>query len=683
MKNIISFFNELKRRKVFRSSAIYGGASFVILQVCSIIFPALLLPEWSIRLLVVLLMIGFPLVLIFSWIYDVTDGGIVKTKTVEKSNNNYFTALLLIILASFAFYIFKDQIVVPSVNPKSIAVIPFDNYSPSSEDEYLSAGFTEVIIANLAKVKDLMVISRTSVMRYKNTTMSLKDIAKELNVAHILEGSIQRTGDKIRVVGQLIEASSDKHVWAETYDAEFENIFTIQTEIATSIASALKSQITDSEKENIKDKKTDSIEAYEMYLKVRDLKRRSRNFMKNRSVRMDLLNKIIEIDPLFAEAYSQISLEYSDAVQFGVSGDSEEDTKQAKFYIEKAFDLKPDSPDVRNAYGWYYYSCYRDYEKALKHYKVALSQEPGNSETHARIGFAYRRLGNEDESISYVEKSRKLDPNHFTLFTNLYGSYLFFKKYDKIDLVKYDKDYFRIDPTNPGLYGNRAELAWWLEGDTDYARKIIDSASAKFAEYDFYSDIGWQLDIYDRNYEPVLNHFLEQGEWIMPSQQWVLTNYHPLSIMYWLMGDEGEQQVSANKGVDMMQNELMEGNLVRDSRFHSSLAYVYAFAGKKEDALREVNTAISLMPSSKDIMLSDHYIADRAIILAIVGEHDKSLDIFDELLSGPSNYFWAKLKYHYILHNIFKDNERFNSIVGKDEVRYRKNVKYDHSIYFE
>ena len=257
-----NIFQELKKRKVFRSAAIYGGAAFVILQICSIVFPALLLPDWSIRFLVILLIAGFPFVIIFSWMYDMTNEGVVKTESRGNSDNKFigFTIILFVILV--LLYNYKDDFFKPAVNPKSIAVIPFDNFSQSKDDEYLSSGFTEVIIANLAKVQDLMVVSRTSVMRYKDTKMSLKDIAKELNVAHILEGSVQRTGNKIRVVGQLIEASTDRHVWAETYDEEFDNIFSIQTSIAKEIAFALKSRITSNEQNRIDKKPTENIKAY-------------------------------------------------------------------------------------------------------------------------------------------------------------------------------------------------------------------------------------------------------------------------------------------------------------------------------------------------------------------------------------------------------------------------------------
>ena len=674
-----NIFQELKQRKVFRSAAIYSGAAFVILQVCSIVFPALLLPEWSLRFLVILLIIGFPFVIIFSWMYDMTSKGLVKTKPIGKSNNSYIGTILIFFVIIALLFFYKNNFFQNSVNPKSIAVIPFDNFSQDSQDEYLSNGFTEVIIANLAKVKDLTVISRTSVMRYKNTKMSLKDIAKELNVAHILEGSVQRTGKKIRVVGQLIEASTDKHVWAETYDEEFDNIFDIQTSIATEIASALKSEITDTEKAVIKEKYTDNIQAYEMFLKVRELNKTKIDFHENKLIRRELLQNIIEIDPQFAEAYAEISFEHSNDVQFGFSEDIEASKKISLDYITKAMEIDSESVDVRAAYGWYYYVYFRDYLRALEHYKFALSKEPGNAGNNALIGFAYRRLGNEKECIKYLEEAYKLDPNSLLLLRELHGTYFFYKKYNKIDFVTFDKDFFRIDPANGGLYYHRAQVSSWMDGNTEDARDIIDKASLLFPEYNYYSNITWLFDIYDQNYIPVLDYFLDQGEWLNYGQQWILTNFHPLSIVYWLMDNDEKQNEVAQKGLDKMLKNKSEG----EARFHSSLAYLYAFLGEKEKSTSQIKMAISLCPASKDIMLADLYKADLAIIYAILGQHQESLDIIEELLSGPSNYSWANIKYDKILNNVFKNNLRFNNLISKDEARFRSEVTYDKSIYFK
>ena len=667
-----NIFKELKKRKVFRSCAIYAGASFIILEVCSIIFPALLLPEWSIRLLVILLIIGFPMIIIFSWIYDITDKGIVKTKSIEKSNNNYSTIILISFIVAGLFFVFKDQIFKPSINLKSIAVLPFDNYSPNSEDNYLSSGFTEVIIANLAKVKDLMVISRTSVMQYKNTNMSLKDIAKELNVAHILEGSIQRTENKIRVVGQLIEARTDKHVWAETYDSDFDDIFSIQTSIATEIASALKSQITESEKLVIKEKKTDDIEAYEIYLKVKELRREdlynSRNICKN------LLEKIIAIDSDFAEAFALISLQYSESVHYGFSENIERSKKKAKLFIDKAFELKPDSPEVRFAYGYYYYGCHKDFLQALEHYEYAHKQEPGNAEYYAYIGFAYRRIGDGDKTIKFTEKALELNPNVIQLHYEMIGTYTFFRKYDKIDLIKHYERLYKLIPNKGSLYQQSAYQSFWLDGNTLNARKIIEKGRELVPNFSFNT---FEMDIYDKKYEEFLD-LVSNLEGIEYLGNFIMPYDVQRAYAYWLLEDNVQMMNLAKKALNIMQS--LEG-YEEDPRYHSMLGIIYAFLGENDVAIREAKMAIQL--SSKDHYKVSLFESQLAEVYVVIGEDEKALDIIEDLLSKPSRSSWVSIKYHHVFDKMFRNNPRFKSIVKKDEDRFRREATYDTAIYLQ
>jgi len=673
LSDINNIFKQLKKRKVFRSLAIYAGASFIILQVCSIVFPALLLPEWTMRLVVILLIIGFPILILFSWIYDVTPEGIIKTDKGKSSTNiNYSTILLLLVIMGGVLFYFQDRFFKPKVNPKSIAVLPFDNFSPNPEDEYLSSGFTEVIIANLAKVKDLMVISRTSVMRYKNTDMSLKDIAKELNVANILEGSIQRTDRKIRVVGQLIEAKTDKHLWAETYDAEFEDIFSIQTSIATEIASALKSQITESERLVIEDKKTDNIEAYEMYLKVKELRREE--LYTSAKIRKELLKKIIGIDPQFAEAYALIALEYSEAVHYGFSENFERSQEKAKEMIDKAFELKPDSPEIRFAYGYYYYGCHKDFLQALKHYEYALKQEPGNADYNAYIGFAYRRLGDGDKTIKFLENALELNPNVTQLYYEMVGTYTFFRKYEKIDLIKHYERLYKLIPDQGSLYQRSAYQAFWLDGNTKNARKIIEKGKELVSNFSF---ITFGMDVYDKKYEEYLDLVSDVegidylGHFIMPSDVY-------RAYAYWLLEDNVNMVNFAKKALNTMQS--LEG-YEEDPRYHSMLGMIYAMLGENDIAIKEAKMAIPL--SSKDHYKVSLFESQLAEVYVVLGENDKALDIIENLLSKPSRSSWVSIKYHHVFDKIFRNNPRFKSIVKKDEDRFRREATYDTAIYFQ
>jgi len=218
-----------------------------------------------------------------------------------------------------------------------------------------------------------------------------------------------------------------------------------------------------------------------------------------------------------------------------------------------------------------------------------------------------------------------------------------------------------------------------MDGDTKKARELIDKASLLFPEYDYYTNITWELDIYDQKYETVLDYFSKQGEWMSYGQRWILTNYHPLSIIHWLMDNKEKQNEVAQKGLDVMLENKSEG----EARYHSSLAYLYAFLGDKEKSISQAKMAISLCPPSKDIMLADHFKADLAIIYAIIGQNKESLDIIQELLSGPSNYSWIDIKYDKILNNVFKNNLRFNKLISKDELRFRSEATYDQNIYFK
>ena len=247
----MNILEELKRRKVFRVLASYAVVVFVIMQLVEILFPIFNLPQWTQQFIVILLLIGFPIAAIFSWIFDRTPNGLIKTKKSEsvkstlkndrpfylqKRNIFLFAGVLFgLILGSFGQNILPKS---EGINYKSIAVLPFENLSKDGEDEYFADGMTEDILTELSKIKDLLVISRTTIMKYKGTKKTIKEIGKELGVANILEGSIRLSGNRVRITGQLINALNDQHLWAEKYDRDIEDIFSVQDEVANAIANA-------------------------------------------------------------------------------------------------------------------------------------------------------------------------------------------------------------------------------------------------------------------------------------------------------------------------------------------------------------------------------------------------------------------------------------------------------------
>src|SRR4051812_4210506 len=255
------FFQEVKRRKVYRVAVAYVIAAGGIIQLASASFPAWELPNWSLRLVIVVLLIGFPIALILAWAFDITSQGVKTTPSAAPVSHRRRNVIMLvatgIIMSAAAGFFLLPRAAAHKID-KSIAVLPFENLSDDKENAYFADGVQDDILTNLSKIGDLKVISRTSVMPYRGKTQNLSDIGKTLGVSNILEGSVRRSGNKVRVNVQLIDATNDQHVWAEDYDGDLSDVFKIQTELATKIASALQAKLSPTEKEQITHKPTEN-----------------------------------------------------------------------------------------------------------------------------------------------------------------------------------------------------------------------------------------------------------------------------------------------------------------------------------------------------------------------------------------------------------------------------------------
>jgi TolB-like protein len=346
----MNFFAELKRRNVFKVAAAYIIVGWLIMQAGEVMSPALRLPEWVNSTLAFFLILGFPVALVFAWAFEMTPDGLKKEKEVDRSQSitpvtgqklNYtIIALMAVALTYFAYDKFvatpeisrelaqapeKSETVVTAdvsqvqkPNRKSIAVIPFQNRSANEENaEFFSDGVHDELLTNLSKIGDLKVISRTSVMSYRDTTKNIQQIATELGVANILEGGVQRAGDTVRINVQLIDAESDEHIWAEIYDRQLsaENIFAIQTEIARAIANALEATLSPREQELLATQPTKNLEALDNFLIGSQLLEQS-NWQSYRDAQI-YLRKAIELDPQFVQAYVYLAISYFSLLDTG------------------------------------------------------------------------------------------------------------------------------------------------------------------------------------------------------------------------------------------------------------------------------------------------------------------------------------------------------------------------------
>ena len=662
----MSLIEELKRRKVFRVAASYAVVAFIIFQLVEILFPIFNFPQWTQQFVVIIILLGFPIALIFSWVFDKTPEGFIKTDAVknkEKKNTENTTAskpfyldsknlfLLLGLVIAFLLGSYGSASLQSSVDDKSIAVLPFDNYSTAPEDQFFSDGITEVIIANLAKVKDLKVISRTSVMEYKNTTKKIKDIAKELGVAHILEGSIQRANGRVRVVGQLIDTKTDEHIWAETYDKDETDIFELQSEVAIEIAEAMKSELTLDEKARINEKLTESTIAYEYYLKGRMLENAGHT-KENLLLAISDFEKSVAIDPNFAEAHAQLCKMYAHLKWYRYDL-SKERMILSKNSLDKAISLKPNNAEVRMAGGIYYYHGYRDYGKALSEFTIAKDLSPSNSFIYFYISTIYRRIGDFQKSIEQNEKALEMDPNSIVMINNLIGSYNQVRNYSKAKPL-FEKALI-INPSESSTINFYIESLW--NQDKLYEAKKLIEKYPNSIETIYNKTI---IALLMRDYETLSKILSINSDESISS----ILEYYPKDYIRGMISLFKNEKIKAseyfNLSVDYLERKASD--YPDDPRFQSALGLAHARLGNRELAIEAGRRATEILPISRDAYFAMTYEKILARIYALVGDYDLALNKIEFLSKKDAGLGYGELKNESSFDNL-RNNEVFNKIL--------------------
>src|SRR6266511_1622078 len=482
-----NFFGELKRRNVYKVAIAYAVVAWLLMQIASQIFPFFEIPNWAVRLVVLLLIIGFPVAMILAWAFELTPEGIKRAEDVDLSKSVrrqtgrkldfFIIAVLLLVIGILVFQRLHPNVsrAVSSSPEKSIAVLPFDNLSRDPDNAYFAEGIQEEILTRLAKISDLKVISRTSTQRYQSKPANLSEIAKQLGVANILEGSVQKAADQVRVNVQLVNAQTDSHLWAETYDRKLSDIFGVESEIAKGIADSLQAKLTGREEQALAVKPTNNPEAYDAYL--RGLAFEARSGYSNDLVRkaIDFYERAVQLDPNFAIAWARLSR--ADAYLYFRHGDTTAARRDAaRTALENAQKLEPNSPGTLLASGWYQYHVLRDYGLAKTTFKQVSKMLPSSSEVPFALGAVTRREGNWGDSVAEYEKALSLDPRNPEILRDARWTYAELRQFPAA--LKLNDRELDLLPNDPELMAVKAGI-YQAEGNLQEAAKLLSEINAE------------------------------------------------------------------------------------------------------------------------------------------------------------------------------------------------------------
>ena len=638
----MSLMEEFQRRKVGRVIVAYGVVAFVLLQLGEIIFPGLNLPDWTLTLLIVILGMGFPVAVVLAWIFDKTPEGIIRTDSIDEGAINssrddsrtffqkkrtWFAAagvLLGVLIGVYGSGIFSNQ---PSV--MSIAVLPFDNYSTAPEDQFFSDGITEVIIANLAKVEDLKVISRTSVMEYKGTTKKLKDIAGELGVAHILEGSVQRANGRVRIIGQLIDTRTDEHLWAETYDRNEIDIFDIQSDVAIQIAQAMKAELSENATELIKDRPTDNLAAYELYMKGRNYQDRS--FRESDfKLAIDLYEQAIQLDPKFAVAYAALSETHDFIIWMGYDISDQRKTLVSK-NLKTAKELDPDHPEVRLANAIHLYRQ-RNYFPAMDEYRAVRELQPGNSEIWERIAFVQYRVGQFQESLNNLLDAYAVNPKSPRLVLQVGMGYELMFDYE--NAIRYYDISINLAPDiSSGAYNWKSQAILLNGSNEASALEVLDQGIERTSDESLIRTRIMHA-LHSQNFRQAQNLVARLKE-PFGSFGYAANTISPKELITGLLLRGLGNDILSNEKLNIARKK-MESKVQQspdDYRTHSGLGIVYAYLGMRDEAIREGKMALAILPVSKDSFFGAQNLFSVAYIHMILGESDSALDLLETVIN--------------------------------------------------
>jgi len=689
----MGFFNELKRRNVFRVGIAYIVGAWLLAQVADLALDVIGAPDIVLRSVVVLLALGFFPAVMFAWAFEMTPEGLKRDSEVDRSHSitehtgkKLNVVTIVLVVASVTFVLVERYLprvadpasdvatqqstqektpVAPQVteaNPsptreKSIAVLPFANRSNQADDLFFTDGIHDDLLTQLAKIHDLTVISRTSVMEYRDTQKNLREIGLELNVGNILEGGIQKVGNRVRINAQLIEVASDKHLWAESFDRELtaENIFDIQSEIARKIAQAIAIELTPQEELLLSEIPTQNLAAYEAYLRARDIFYGANYSRSQEEAALPWLEKAIALDPEYAEAHAQLAEIYAQIFWRGIDT-SETFLEKYRNTISRALELNPKSPAAIRASANYYYRVENDYRKSLELQKQAIEQAPGNVDLRGDMALSLRRLGRWQESIASFRKALELDPANRFYHSLLVETMTSIGDWQGVlDNTVPLED---ADPNDLDIQIDRAIAQLNLTGDLEPLEQVFERMN--LTDSTNYITNSARVHWLQRDVEATIE-VLNNSIWKQYARGPVFrTNRdYELANAYRLKGETEKAKVHFER-VIAKQDEAMDSALQVQVYAGTNIALSLARLGRFDEALEIITRLMNENPPEKDAMLWGGLLVGQAMVRGLAGDQEAAIDLLEIALKTPSAFQITVWDLHYDPNwDFLRDNPRF------------------------
>ena len=660
------FFEELKRRKVYRVAIAYAVGSWALAQGLAQVLPVFDISNSVIRVVIALLLIGFPVALVLAWVFDVTPQGIKATPTIAASGAHRRRNVMMLVATGVIISAAAGFFLLPRASArkidKSIAVLPFENLSDEKGNAYFADGIQDDILTNLSKIGDLKVISRTSVMPYRGHTSNIREIAKTLGVSSVLEGSVRREGNRVRVNVQLINANNDEHLWANNYDRDLTDVFAIQTDLAREIAGALQAKLSPTEKAQMERKPTENGEAYLAFLQAHTLFFQSMEDLEKLKQAEQLYERAIQLDPKFALAFARWSQLESWLVHSFER--TAERRQKARTLAQQALQLQPDLPEAHLAMGFSLYYGDNDFEGALKEFEIAQRGLPNEAEGYLALGSIQRRMGKWPESNASLEKAAILNPKDSWVLQNLALSYATLRDFGAANKT-IDRG-LKVSPDNLGLWEIKAKLAVAEKGDLSVSEKAFQAAkSIPMNDETKLRIAGGRVDVFllERKYQEALQEAESLSDGLLAGiPQALCGKYYLVGFARKALHDEAGARAALLKAKDLVEVLLKQSSDSPD--LHIQLAKVLAYLGEKDAALTEARRATEILPESKDAFGGPEITEGVAEVYATVGENARAIELLEGLLGRPSPVTVALLKLSPAWDPLRKD-PRFQALIDK------------------